>query len=36
MYLRQAVSQDVISSFGKEAVEKLHAASAKYNPDGIF
>ena len=29
-------SQDVISSFGKRAVEKLQAVSAKYDPDGVF
>lgn len=36
-YLNYAHStQDVVSSFGKEAVEKLRAASAKFDPNGVF
>ncbi|KAG7112797.1 Bifunctional solanapyrone synthase like protein [Verticillium longisporum] len=29
-------SQEVIETFGKEAVEKLQRASAKYDPQGVF
>ncbi|KAH7319944.1 FAD binding domain-containing protein [Stachybotrys elegans] len=29
-------SQDVIASFGEEAVAKIKAASAKYDPNGVF
>jgi hypothetical protein len=29
-------TQDVIASFGEEAVKTLKAASAKYDPDGVF
>jgi FAD/FMN-containing dehydrogenase len=29
-------SQDAIATFGDEAINKLRAASAKYDPDGVF
>ncbi|KAH8661043.1 FAD binding domain-containing protein [Ilyonectria robusta] len=29
-------TQEVIASFGEEAVKKLQAASAKYDPNGVF
>lgn len=36
-YLNYAHStQDVISTFGEEAVSKLQAVSAKYDPEGVF
>jgi hypothetical protein len=36
-YLNYAhLSQEVISTFGDEAVKKLQDASAKYDPEGVF
>lgn len=36
-YLNYAhISQDAISTFGEEAIGKLQAASAKYDPHGVF